>query len=293
MNDLIKAGDSTWYMLGWGNIGFYLQDDKNVYVIDTGSSNESGKRISDVIEEMGWNLKGILITHAHIDHIGGNVFLKKKYDCPIFANGSEAYVVRKNWLEPILYYGGLTYEEIRDGGVYSMDDIECFDVKDEKFPSEVEVIDLRGHSYEGVGFIMPDGTVFVGDAVFNEDAAEKYPMQYNYNMDEVFESYERLKSCGAKLFVPGHGEMFTDIETICETDKKTILDVGDKILELLEKPMSMEEILKSLFEHYNMHMNYRTNTLIFSIVKTYISWFKDAGRIVGSFDDNIMRWRRL
>jgi glyoxylase-like metal-dependent hydrolase (beta-lactamase superfamily II) len=55
-------------------------------VIDPG--DEIG-RIERRLTELGLQLKQILITHAHIDHIGGALKLKKLTGAPIFLNESD------------------------------------------------------------------------------------------------------------------------------------------------------------------------------------------------------------
>jgi glyoxylase-like metal-dependent hydrolase (beta-lactamase superfamily II) len=55
-------------------------------VIDPG--DEIG-RIHRRLTELGLQLKQILITHAHIDHVGGALKLKKLTGAPIFMNESD------------------------------------------------------------------------------------------------------------------------------------------------------------------------------------------------------------
>lgn len=55
-------------------------------VIDPG--DEIG-RIHRRLTELGLTLKQILITHAHIDHVGGALMLKKLTGAPIFLNQND------------------------------------------------------------------------------------------------------------------------------------------------------------------------------------------------------------
>ena len=55
-------------------------------VVDPGDDVE---RIHRRLSELGLRLKQILITHAHIDHVGGAVKLKKLTGAPIFLNEND------------------------------------------------------------------------------------------------------------------------------------------------------------------------------------------------------------
>jgi glyoxylase-like metal-dependent hydrolase (beta-lactamase superfamily II) len=55
-------------------------------VIDPG---DEVSRIARRLRELGLKLKQILVTHAHIDHVGGALHLKKLTGAPIFFNEND------------------------------------------------------------------------------------------------------------------------------------------------------------------------------------------------------------
>jgi glyoxylase-like metal-dependent hydrolase (beta-lactamase superfamily II) len=55
-------------------------------VIDPG---DEVSRIHHRLTELGLKLKQILVTHAHIDHVGGALALKRLTDAPIFLNEND------------------------------------------------------------------------------------------------------------------------------------------------------------------------------------------------------------
>lgn len=52
-------------------------------VIDPGAEVEG---IVQLLEEHGWRLQAILVTHAHIDHIGGAAELRRRTGAPVWLN---------------------------------------------------------------------------------------------------------------------------------------------------------------------------------------------------------------
>jgi phosphoribosyl 1,2-cyclic phosphodiesterase len=64
---------------------FYVGTEKNEILIDAGIS---AKQISDRLTKLGKSIesiKGIFITHEHIDHIRGIDVLSKKYNIPVYS----------------------------------------------------------------------------------------------------------------------------------------------------------------------------------------------------------------
>ena len=63
----------------------YIGDDTTHLLVDTGISK---KRIEEGLKELeikGDELRGILITHEHVDHIQGLGVFSRKYAVPVYA----------------------------------------------------------------------------------------------------------------------------------------------------------------------------------------------------------------
>lgn len=64
-----------------------VQCDDGVYIVDTGMSH-MGKRILQEAEKLG-EVKAILLTHGHSDHIGGVQPILAQKDIPVYAHSLE------------------------------------------------------------------------------------------------------------------------------------------------------------------------------------------------------------
>ena len=121
------------------NYGFLLHDAKTgaTAAIDTPDARE----ISAQCEARGWRLTEIWNTHWHPDHAGGNVALKRRYECTVKGPEQAAISARDVTLS-----GGDSFE----------------------FAGHtVNVIHTPGHTDEHIIYHIPSAELaFVGDTIF-------------------------------------------------------------------------------------------------------------------------------
>ncbi len=120
---------------------YFLIDEKKkeALIIDPGGD---GTQIKSFVEENNINLKMIINTHGHPDHVEANSFLKKEYSLPILINPKDADFFEIPYDKPIV--GGDT---IKLGNI------------------NLKVIDTPGHTYGSV-CLLGDGFMFTGDTIF-------------------------------------------------------------------------------------------------------------------------------
>ena len=112
--ELEQVGEKTYYLKNPTNIGIYKTDDNNVYIIDSGNDKDAGRKILKIVEEQGWNIKGIITTHSNADHIGGNKIIQDRTNCPIYALGIEKCFSEYPILETSFLYGGFPFKDLRN-----------------------------------------------------------------------------------------------------------------------------------------------------------------------------------
>jgi hydroxyacylglutathione hydrolase len=96
------------------------------------------------LEEKGWTLTDILITHHHADHTAGVETLKRKAGCTVYGPAREAGLIP-----------GLDVE-VKEGDAVAVGH------------SDGQVIETPGHTRGHVSYYFPDdAAVFVGDTLFS------------------------------------------------------------------------------------------------------------------------------
>lgn len=133
------------------------EDAREAIVIDPG---DDISRIHSRLTELGLKLKQILITHAHIDHVGGALKLKRITGAPILLNENDLpqlqmMDVQAGWL-------GMETPEVAPPDS-SLDN--GMKVGLDRFPAQV--IHTPGHTQGSVSLhFAPLNMVFAGDTLF-------------------------------------------------------------------------------------------------------------------------------
>ena len=147
------------------NFSYLLINEKNsdACVVDPGES----KPVLKFIEDNKINLKYILNTHHHGDHIGGNNILKNKFNAKILASEND----RERIPEIDIF--------LSDGQVW----------KDDIF--EFKVISVPGHTLGHICFyFFNEKIVFTGDTLFSLGCGRVF----EGSNEDMFNSLTKLKS---------------------------------------------------------------------------------------------------
>ena len=289
MYELINAKGDTYYIESPSKIGLVKVGEAEVCLVDSGNDKDAGKRIARIIEENGWTLKAIYTTHSHADHIGGCRYLQERFGCKVYSHGIQRGFAEAPLLMPGFLYGGDPPKELR-GKFLVAQSFEVTPLKCEDLPEGWEMTVLSGHTSDMVGYKTRDGVLFLGDALLGHDVLEKHPVSYVAEIGTYLDTLETVKTLKADLYIPSHSVMLTEIEDLAEYNISVVHSVGDKLAELCKEPLIFEELLKKVFEVYEIPMNMVQHELIGSTVRSYLTWLSGTGRVHSEFRDNMLYW---
>lgn len=286
--ELIKVGQKTYYIKNATNIGIYLINDKEVFLIDTGNDKEAGKKILKIVNNEGWVVKGIINTHSNADHIGGNKVIQDRTNCNIYAYNIEKSFIEYPILEPSFLYGGYPFDELKNKFLYAKES-RVVNIKD-NLPQGLEYFLIRGHYFDMIGIKTSDNVYFIGDSIFSEETINKYHLFFIYDVKEYLNTLSMLEKMEG-LFIPSHCVSSNNIKDLININRTKIYEIINNIYIFCQESKTFEDILKYIFELYNLDMNTNQYILIGSTVKSYLSYLCNEGKICYFFKDNKMFWK--
>ncbi|OKS86285.1 MBL fold metallo-hydrolase [Mucilaginibacter polytrichastri] len=205
------------YQIGLGHVNVFVIDDDGLTLIGTGPKGSTGK-IFNAIQRDGldpYDIKQIILTHAHPDHAGSAEELKRKLRVPVLAHYHDAQIMKygiglrnemnltaglKNWLIYQLI--------IKNNGI----DIEPVDVDEQLNDNDLlpilggtRVIHTPGHTKGHISlWCERQGVLIAGDLLSNTLGLDLSVI--NENREEGIHSILKVARLDFSKVVFGHGQ---------------------------------------------------------------------------------------
>lgn len=157
--------------------------------------------IVDTAKKNNCQIKKILLTHGHCDHIGAAAQIQKMTECEVYIHENDAKKLSDSMGNLSAFFGLMTVEKVsdfktvKDGDKITLDELEF------------QVIHTPGHTSGSVCYVIED-TMFSGDTLFNLSIGRTD--MPDGSMSTLSQSLKKLKDLEKNYTVyPGHMDKTT------------------------------------------------------------------------------------
>ncbi len=213
------------------NYSYLVIDEKNniACVIDPSEA----KPIIKYLEKKNINLKYILNTHHHYDHVGGNQELKKKYNARVIGYKGDKHRIPE--IDTLV------------------DDQEIW--KQESF--EAKIIHIPGHTLGHICFyFFNEEAAFTGDTLFSLGCGKIFEGSY----EQMFNSLMKIKALPLKTKIYCGHEYTKQNAKFCITHDKNNENLKNKI-KIIDKKLenNLPTIPSTIREELDCNIFLRSN----------------------------------
>ncbi len=291
--NLVQLDENVYYLSNGINLGIIRTSDGECAVVDTGMDDDSAKRLLAAADALSLKISAIINTHAHADHFGGNDHLAQTASPKVYAPALESAVMSNPYIEPLFLFGADPIPELtgrslmakpsRPDRILSEGALKIGD-------RELFVVALPGHSPNHIG-IVAEAVCFTGDALASEEAWRKHVVVYVADVGKALESLEKLRTVGAREFVPAHADPTSDISDLIDFNVVKMQEIADRILHVLAVPTTAEEVLKAIADRYGLAIaTAQQYYLTYSAIKAYLSFLADRELVRCYPNENRLFW---
>lgn len=167
---------------------------RDAVIIDPG---DNADMLANKLQALGLDLKYIIFTHAHFDHIGAANELALRYGCPAIIHRDDIAILNDADLNLSARFTGIPL-------CFNGSTITVGDEKRMIIGHEFQFIHTPGHT-PGSMCIKVDGVIFTGDTLFQNSVGNSFPPYGNLALELTSIKNNLFSLDGDAVCYPGHG----------------------------------------------------------------------------------------
>lgn len=299
MKNFYCVKGNTWCIdTGRTLIGVYMLNAKDIIMLDSGTSygNMETKILMDVVDGADLVVKAIIATHGHLDHIGNNEKLIKKFGSKVYMYGAEAYVCSD--IESLrMQHTLVPYDETIEKALWCMKSkvdvfIEPGAEEIDVFGKKFGIIHTPGHSLSHISIITPDNVAMIGDALMTENEIVKTKIPYASNFAVDFASKRKLLELNCDKYIISHRGIRDELDFEVAANINYLKMRADVVLSYIEDDMSFDDIAASVISCMNIKISNRYYFFdIHGMIMPYVQYLEECGKLETYYDKGYVRYR--
>jgi glyoxylase-like metal-dependent hydrolase (beta-lactamase superfamily II) len=227
--DLVQVTDIVHLARGRAVNWTLVTDDTGVLLIDAGYPGDREEVLAS-LRKLGYepgDVRAILLTHAHIDHLGSAIWFAREHGTPVYCHADEVGHAKREYLEQVSIHdlalrlwrprwAVWTAHVVRSGGLIRDGIPNTQPLTAEVaagLPGHPMAIFTPGHTNGHCSYLV-DGVLASGDALITGHPLLRHrgpqllPEIFSYSQEDCIRSLSALALMETEILVPGHGELW-------------------------------------------------------------------------------------
>ena len=207
-----------------------VADGSGVMLIDAGFPGSRDDVLTS-LRSLGFtsaDVGAILLTHAHIDHLGAAIWFAHTHGTPVYCHPAEVAHARRDYLEQASPAALMAQAwrpqwlrwsaQVAAKGALQRAGIPAARPLTAEIaatlPGRPRALPTPGHTSGHCSYVV-DGVLVAGDAlVTGHPLAQRHgpqllPSVFNHSDDDCARSLSVLATAGTEILIPGHGDLWT------------------------------------------------------------------------------------
>ena len=296
MLELHHVRGETWVIeTAMAYLPFYKLNDRDIVLLDTGFASADRENLTETLAGHGFQVKGILLSHAHMDHAGSVAHLQSIYGCRVGAHLIEAAIAATP-------YGFRRHYGIYNSG-YKDGLEECFTATDLIMPGQTElafcgatfgIVHLPGHSGGHIGIVTPDNVAYLGDVLMGFPQLEGSKMPTTQFLGQDLASKRRLFDLQADRYIVAHKVIAEDIRPLAQANLACIEAKLQQMLEVLQGAPTRGEWLIAWCEQQRWQVRSERSFAILEYgFHSAVQYLEETGRVVSRRVNGNKRYKKV
>ncbi|MTI67407.1 MAG: MBL fold metallo-hydrolase [Firmicutes bacterium] len=277
-------------------IPFYKINDEEIIMLDTGWKDGQREGIDELLERNNFKVAGIICSHAHIDHVGNNSYLKNKYNS-IIAMPSHEALVCSSTVNLKVYYSTQTLSQVKKHFGHMVCETDIFITNKQNYiyvcGIKFNILHTPGHSPAHICITTPDDVTYLGDSLISYEVMKGAKLPYAFILKEDLKSKEKLFKLKSNKYIIAHQGIYNDITKLITDNIAFYKNRAKKIYDLVEGTMTMEEIMKKVIENWNIKIKSIYHySVIEKMLRSYVEYLNETENIELILEDGFLKYKK-